>query len=284
MASRLSNNQIEAFNSRGVTCLRGALDADEMHTLRQAFDWTISHPGRGASRVKPGTPGTLYGDLANPQCFPAYEDANKRTALPSIVSNLFSTPEVWFMYEQVFQKTGGESDPARRTPWHQDESYLPVTGRDLAVIWISFDALDAAQSLEFVVGSHRGTLYDGSRFDPSDDTAPLYGTGDLPRLPDIEANRNNYEICSFAVTPGDIVLFHPAMLHGGAPAMPAASRHTLSLRYFGNDARVALRPNDTAGTLAKIRDNTTGIHPMQRTKLRGNGAPFRDEGFPQVAP
>ena len=284
MTSRLSEQQKQQFHDWGVTCLQHALTSDEMTVLRRAFDWTIANPGRGASKMTPGTPGTLYGDLANPTCFDAYGDANLRTAIPSIVSELFSTSEVWFMYEQVFVKTGGIDEPARRTPWHQDESYLPVTGSDLAVVWISFGSLTADESLEFVVGSHRGVLHDGSRFDPSDDTIPLYGTGDLPRLPDIEADRDRYDICSFAVAPGDIVLFHPAMLHGGAPALPGSSRNTLSLRYFGSDARVALRPNDTDQSLSSIQAKTEGVHPMQRAKLLGAGALFRDHGFPQVMP
>jgi len=213
MNAWLSQTQRDEFRHRGVTCLRGALESDEMTVLRAAFDWTLANPGRGASRVAPGMPGTLYGDLANSESFGAYRNVNTKTSLPSIIAELFSTPDVWYMYEQVFLKTGGDDAPARRTPWHQDESYLPVTGEDLAVAWISFGPLSAVESLEFVVGSHRGTLYDGSRFDPSDDTIPLYGTGELPRLPDIEANRADYDICSFSVDPGDIVFFHPAMLH-----------------------------------------------------------------------
>jgi ectoine hydroxylase-related dioxygenase (phytanoyl-CoA dioxygenase family) len=283
MNAWLSQTQRDEFRHRGVTCLRGALESDEMTVLRAAFDWTLANPGRGASRVAPGMPGTLYGDLANSESFGAYRNVNTKTSLPSIIAELFSTPDVWYMYEQVFLKTGGDDAPARRTPWHQDESYLPVTGEDLAVAWISFGPLSAVESLEFVVGSHRGTLYDGSRFDPSDDTIPLYGTGELPRLPDIEANRADYDICSFSVDPGDIVFFHPAMLHGGAPALPSSSRSTLSLRYFGEDSTVALRPNDTAETLSRIRETTESMHPMQRAKLLGAGAPFRDDGFPQVA-
>jgi ectoine hydroxylase-related dioxygenase (phytanoyl-CoA dioxygenase family) len=147
--------------------------------------------------------------------------------------------EVWFMYEQVFLKEGGES---RRTPWHQDSSYLAVGGEHLAVAWITFDPVAREESLEFVKGSHRGPLYNGSRFELGDDTAPLYRGAALPRLPDIEAQRERFEIVSFAVAPGDVVLFHPAMLHGGAPTRPGQRRRTLTLRHFGPDARYEARP------------------------------------------
>jgi ectoine hydroxylase-related dioxygenase (phytanoyl-CoA dioxygenase family) len=270
------------FREKGVIHLPAVLPQEQLAILRQAFDWTISHPGRGAKAMTPGEPGTSYGDLANPNSFDAYAAANAETVIPQVISEVWAKPDVWFMYEQVFLKTGGVNDAARRTPWHQDLPYLPICGNDLAVVWISFEPLSEEESLEFVSGSHLGTLYDGSRFDPADDTLPLYGTGELPRLPDVEADRDSYSIVSFAITPGDLVIFHPAMLHGGAPAKPGKQRSTLSLRYFGADAKVALRPNDTEEVLSRIRSKSTGIHPMQKAKLLGEGARFQHPGFPQV--
>ncbi|MDA1301964.1 MAG: phytanoyl-CoA dioxygenase family protein [Proteobacteria bacterium] len=272
------------FKTDGVVHLAGVLSPAELDILKRAFEWSIGHPGRLAKPVTPGDPGTFYGDLANPDSFGPYHDANFKTSLPALVSNVWGKPDVWFMYEQVFLKTAGSEEPEGHTPWHQDLPYLPVSGDDLAVVWISFEPLSREETLEFIAGSHRGTLYDGSRFDPEDHTAPLYGTGDLPRLPDIEASRNDYEIVGFPTQPGDVVIFHPAMLHGGAPTRAGKSRSTLSMRYFGEDATVALRPNDTDELLARIGSRERGVHPMQKAKLLGEGAPFRHELFPKVSP
>ena len=272
------------FREQGVTCFRQAVPLDQSTIMREAFDWSVAHPGRMMKPVQPGTPGTLWGDLANPDSFPAYHDVNFKTVIPQLVSELWQKPDVWFMYEQVFIKTGGDSGSADRTPWHQDISYLPVSGEDLAVVWISFESLTMDESPEFVAGSHRGVMYDGSSFDPQDHTAPLYGDGSLPRLPDIEADRSAYSIISYAIEPGDIVVFHPGMLHGGAPTAAGCQRNTLSLRYFGEDAVVSLRPNDTEDMLTRIANKESGIHPMQKAKLLGEGADFRDWGFPKVYP
>lgn len=275
---------IDRFHGDGVVPLPGVLNAVELDIARTAFDWSVDHPGRGASKhLIAGSPGSFYGDLANPAAFDAYARVNAETPLADLVSALWGKPDVWFMYEQVFVKTGDRDAPARRTPWHQDLPYLPIEGDDLAVIWIPFEPLNAAESLEFVVASHRGTLYDGSRFDPADDTLPLYGTGELPRLPDIEASRDDYEIVSFAVEPGDVVAFHPAMLHGGASAAPNKQRNTLSLRYFGADARVAWRPGDTPERVNGIAERAS-VHPMNIAKKAGAGAPFRHPRFPHVHP
>src|SRR5450631_236918 len=65
-----------------------------------------------------------------------YRAMLEASPIPAIVAGLWDAGEVWFMYEQVFLKEGGET---RRTPWHQDSSYLSVAGEHLAVAWICFD-------------------------------------------------------------------------------------------------------------------------------------------------
>ena len=82
------------------------------------------------------------------------------------------------------KKYGGDTS---LTPWHQGTAYLPVRGHDLAVLWISFDSLDEERSLEFVEKSRSGIFYDGSAFDPNDDTRGLYNDPAYPLLSDIES-------------------------------------------------------------------------------------------------
>jgi len=141
------------------------------------------------------------------------------------------------MYEQVFLKDG---PAARRSGWHQDSSYITVDGSHLAVVWIAFDDVPEEDGLELVPGSHRGPLYNTTRFDPDDETAPLFEG--LPRLPDIEADRSAWDIVSWAVRPGDVIVFHPQVLHGGGATHDGRRRRTLSLRYFGQDATYVTRP------------------------------------------
>jgi ectoine hydroxylase-related dioxygenase (phytanoyl-CoA dioxygenase family) len=135
------------------------------------------------------------------------------------------------------------------------------------VAWITFDACPKEDSLEFVRGSHRGRLYNGSRFDLDDDTAPTHPTSPLPRLPDIEGSRGDWDIVAWPVEPGDLVVFHPKVLHGGAPTHPGARRRTLTLRFFGADAVYDPREGG-AGPRVK------GFHERMAP-----GDPFRDPSF-----
>lgn len=267
----------EAYRDDGVALLRGALGASELREALAAFEWSLAHPSPSASNYAGGE-GRFYQDLANRSAWPAYERLARESSAADHVAALWGTPDVWFMYEQVFLKEGGDT---RRTPWHQDSSYLPIEGDEIAVMWISFEPVAQEHSLEFVRGSQRGPLYDGSRFDPADDTAPLYGDGSLPRLPDIEAERDEYEIVSFAVEPGDVIVFHPALLHGGAATRSGARRRTLSLRFFGADARYARRPGQRRTFVEEER--ATSVFQLLPAVLSPGDA-FRHPGFPKLRP
>lgn len=253
-----------AFARDGVVHFPKALDAAALADALSAWEWSMAHPSPLASQFRQATPSTFYHDLYNPECIGGYRAMLEASPVPGIVAGLWGAPDVWFMYEQVFLKEGGVT---RRTPWHQDSSYLAVEGEHLAVAWITFDACAKEDSLEFVRGSHRGPLYNGSRFELGDDTAPTHPDSPLPRLPDIEAARGDFDIVSWAVEPGDLIVFHPALLHGGAATQPGKRRRTLTLRFFGPDARYASR---VGGAGPRIK----GFHDRKR-----DGDPFADAAF-----
>lgn len=261
----MSPDLVETYARDGVVCLPGALDAAALADAEAAWAWSVANPGPLASRIPSRNSDALfYQDLYNPDCLSGYRAMLQASPIPGLCADLWGGRDCWFMYEQVFLKEGGE---ARRTPWHQDSSYLAVGGDHLAVAWITFDACSAEDSLEFIPGSHRGRLYNGSRFDLDDDTAPTHPKSSLPRLPDIEATRDQWEIVSFPVRPGDVVIFHPKLLHGGAPTHPGARRRTLTLRFFGEDAVYEPREGGAG-------PRVSGFHDRMKA-----GDPFRHESF-----
>ena len=283
----------EEFRQDGVVRISGGLDHESMRMAKQAYDWSLTHPSAAATTFSQKTAGKFYQDLANSIAFPVYRQLLEQSPCADHAAALWGASDVWFMYEQVFLKEGGA---ARRTPWHQDSSYLPVAGENLIVMWISFDPVSKPAALEFVRGSHRGVLYNGSAFNPEDDTAPLYASGTLPRLPDIEADHTRWDIVSWSTEGGDVVCFHPAMLHGGGPTRPGLRRRTLSLRFFGPDATFSPRPGraevpghrvGTEGTEpAAGEESPEGGGPVfaRLSQTLAPGDPFRYPGFPRVRP
>lgn len=223
----------------GVVCVRGALDGAGVAAMESAFGWSVANPSPAAKRFYPEEAATFLEDTGGNHLPVARE-----VGVVDLVKSLWGVDRVWYFGEQLFLKEGGS---ARRTPWHQDTSYLRILGDQMVAVWISLDPLPAAHSLEFVRGSHRGTLYNGSAFASDDDTAPLYRRSLLPRLPDIQSRRDEFDIVSWATEPGDVLVFHLGILHGGAGTEPGLRRRTLSLRFLGPDVVFDGRPRDEVG-------------------------------------
>lgn len=135
-------------------------------------------------------------------------------------------------------------------------------------------------SLEIVKGSHPGSIYAAAGITAYNPGAAVHGSmqGDaagkdgtawsrnqegertrMPRIPDIKNEREKWEFCSFPVKRGDVIMMHPACIHGGGPVSAASSeRNTLALRFFGDGCRYCSLPRfpGTAG----YRDVKDGDH------------------------
>jgi len=269
----------EQFLEGGVVCVAGALDAHAMKRAEAAFNWTRAHPGASAGDVLAGRPGAFYQDHGNPASYSAYHGLLHDTCLPDVVAGLSGSQNLWLLYEQIWLKEGADT---RRTPWHQDLSYIPLEGDHLAVVWLSLDAVPADRALEFVRGSHRGPLYNPTAFDPDDDTASMFEEGVWPALPDIEASRGQWPIVSWAVRPGDLIVFHPAILHGGAPTRQGERRRTISLRFFGDHAFCAERPEQGLADVDRLKRGDGGRDPIEQMAMLPPGTLFRHDGFPKI--
>jgi hypothetical protein len=76
--------------------------------------------------------------------------------------------------------------------------------------------------------------------DGVDDTTPCFDKEEelraMPRVPDILADPEAYNVLSWDLDPGDAVAFHLASLHGNAPVDARhPERNTLILGFFGDD-------------------------------------------------
>ncbi len=228
-----------ALDRDGVVRLQGALTGAAFDRVSAAVDWSLANPSPTAVRFYPDDPATFFEDRGY-----NHSQLVRDVGLDSMLAAMWGVDRLWYLGEQLFLKEGGTS---RRTPWHQDTSYLRMVGSQLVACWISLDPLPKEHCLEFVRGSHQGTLYNGSAFAAHDDTAPLYKRSKLPRLPDIQADRSAFDIVSWDVEPGDVIIFHLGVLHGGAGSAPGMRRRTISLRFLGPDVMFDGRPRDEIG-------------------------------------
>ena len=257
MSTDQFSNHAQSYQDDGVVILKQALDAKTMGMIEAAYAWSHTHLTGALQDFASDPQERFIADTGYSVQESVYLTLLRESVLPDIVSALFGgESDVWYMGEQIFYKESARG--TRRTPWHQDSSYNNYFGPSMAALWIPLDPIPRDCSFEVVRGSHMGTRYNGSRFKPGDDTAPLYSVSQLPRLPDIESNRDDWEIVGDALAPGDLMVFHMGSLHGGGATRPGMRRRSLTLRFIGDDVVWVERsdtphPNSSVARRAKAR-------------------------------
>jgi hypothetical protein len=236
----------------GVVFLPGALGPEALERIAREFDTSVSNPSPRAVNFYPKDNATFFEDTGQ-----RMGEMVRDTGIDTTVAALWGEEDMWYLGEQLFLKEGGHS---RRTPWHQDTSYLRMMGSQLVACWVSLDPLSKEHCLEFIRGSHKGTLYNGSAFAAEDDTAPLYKRSLLPRLPDIQKSREAFDIASWDLAPGDLIVFHLGILHGGGGTTPGKRRRTVSLRFLGPNVQFDGRPRDEVGAQEGNDAALTGVY------------------------
>ena len=129
-----------ALERDGVIMLKGALTRNAVRKVEAAVDWSLAHPSPTAVRFYPGEAATFFEDRGN-----NHAGLVREIGLDTMMCALWGVDRLWYMGEQLFLKEGGAS---RRTPWHQDTSYLRMMGSKLVACWISLDRLPKAHCLE----------------------------------------------------------------------------------------------------------------------------------------
>ncbi|MFV9454453.1 phytanoyl-CoA dioxygenase family protein [Rhodococcus sp. NM-2] len=269
----------KAFWEDGATVVRNFLNLEQLAELYEVFKWNVANPGPFVFRRLDGTSLQTHIDNANPAAKERLDELMTRLPFGEFFAELWDSEHVWYYAEEVFVKENGASG---RGPFHQDTSNLPWAGPDWGNAWISFQHVPKKNSLEIVRGSWKGIEYDGASFANADDpTEPLYGDGSLPRLPwidkDLEKDPNSWDLVSFEVNPGDVVFLHPRSLHGGAAVdADCPDRHTLVLRFFGDDATFRELPKSNP------RYARNGVLFTDEMAKLNAGDAFRSQVFQQL--
>lgn len=228
---------VEAFTRDGAVCLRGALSPDEVARLARGIDANLALPSpRAIVASRPDDPGRFVEDFCNWAHNEDYRAIAIDSVLPALAARLMRSRSVRLYHDHMLTKEPGTR---ARTPWHQDQPYYNVEGRQNVSFWIPVDPVRRHSTLEFVAGSHRGPWLMPRTFMTQE--ARWFPEGSLQELPDIEADRAAFPIVGWALQPGDLVAFHMLALHASAGVDGDCRRRVFSLRYLGDDATHAPR-------------------------------------------
>lgn len=227
------------FARDGIVCLRGLFDADWVERLQHLVDEDMCSPSDMVKNINAAdASGFFFGDTFVCHHLPGFRAAVLDSPAARTMAELWGSSKATLLFDQILVKEPRTSTP---TLWHQDITYWPVAGNQVATCWVALDDVThETEAVEYIRGSHLwGQRYLAVSFDP----AQRY-TENLPELPDIEAARADYDIVSFDLAPGDCTIHDARLLHGAPPNQSTSARRRGYLqRWTGDDVRYNPRPH-----------------------------------------
>ena len=249
---------VEAFQRDGAVCIRQLFSAAEMALLRAGIDANLAHLSPRA-KVASGAddPGYFVEDFCNWQENPDYRRFIFESKLAETAGRLMRSQSARLYHDHMLTKEPGTRQP---TPWHQDQPYYNVEGRQNSSFWIPVDPVQRESTLEFVGGSHRGPWLMPRSF--MERQAKWFPEGSLADLPDIEARRGDFPILGWELQPGDAVCFHMLTLHASRGVPGPHRRRVFSVRFLGDDMTHSPRRWRTSPEFPGLADELPPGAPM----------------------
>jgi ectoine hydroxylase-related dioxygenase (phytanoyl-CoA dioxygenase family) len=250
---------VAAYARDGAVVLRGILHAREIATLQHGIDANLAAPSpRAIVASQPDDPGHFIEDFCNWQHNAGYRSTVFETPLAHAAQLLMQSTTVRLYHDHMLTKEPGTRAP---TPWHQDQPYYNVEGRQNTSFWIPVDPVRRHSTLEFLAGSHLGPWLMPRTFMTNE--ARWFPEGSLSELPNIEGDRSVHPIIGWALEPGDLVAFHMLTLHASAGVDGDRRRRVFSVRFLGDDMRHAPRRWKTSPEFPGLADELPAGAPME---------------------
>ncbi len=257
-ARLITPEAIAAYQRDGAVCIRGLFSPEEIGWARDGIEANLRDPSPRAIVASPkGDPGFFIEDFCCWQRIAEYRRLIEDSPAASAAGRLMQSASARLYHDHMLTK---EPNTAQKTPWHQDQPYYNVEGRQNASMWLPVDPVPRESTLEFLAGSHRGPWLMPRTFMTNE--ARWFPEGTLADLPDIEANRAGFNIIGWALEPGDVVFFHMLALHA-AGGMKVGRRRVLSVRFLGEDMRHAPRAWKTSPEFPGLMDELPARAPME---------------------
>ena len=230
----LTSTELDEFHENGVVCVRQILAGAWLNRIARGINRINDNPSAIGDVVSMKDRGFM-GDLFMWMVDDDFRALVFESPLAHIAIQALGSTTVTHWYDQLFVKETRAEVP---TPWHHDLTFWPIEGEQIVSIWIPVDPVTRASGgLEYIRGSHRWP----NRFKA---VTPDYNqymiNPELDDMPDIDANRGAFDLASWDMVPGDVLIFHPLVVHGSAGnASTTTRRRALASRWVGDDVLYA---------------------------------------------
>ena len=273
---------VRQFEEDGAAVVRDAIGLDWIVRMQSAIDAALANPTPAGGDYESGS-GRFASDFFTWLRYPEIRDFLFESPLAEIAQCFMRSETVNFFYDHLLVKEPGTLNP---TPWHQDYPYWCVKGWNVISIWVPFDPAGPENGVvRYVKGSHRqGVFWRPQRFgsykestayanNPINDVLP--GMQDAP---DIDGRPDDFEVLTWDLEPGDVLVHHARTLHGaGGNLSTQKRRRALATRWTGDGVTYDPRPG-TFQHGSKYRFATENRLPPRA------GMPMDSKLFPRVIP
>tara|TARA_Y100000590_G_scaffold437121_1_gene558438 strand:+ start:2778 stop:3602 length:825 start_codon:yes stop_codon:yes gene_type:complete len=235
---RLSDSEVASLKEDGVIHAPGVLSDRWVERIATAIEHTQESPsrlGEALSIKDRGFTSDLFMWLQSDY----FKDIVFGSPLARLAQQVLDSSSVTHWYDQLFLKEAGSTVP---TPWHHDLTFWPIAGEQIVSMWIPVNKVTSDSSgLEFIRGSHRWS----NRFKA---ITPDYNSyminPELEDMPDIDSNREQYEVLAWDLAPGDMLIFHPLTVHGSRGNSSLTDRRWgFASRWAGEDVVYDPKPH-----------------------------------------
>ncbi len=239
-STSMSAETVAAYQRNGAVLIKGLL-RDWVELLSETVSANMAAPSHFERSYKPAD-GTamFFQDYCNWQRFDGYRKTIFDSPMAECAARLMGSRTARLFHEHVLVKEPGNS---MKTPWHQDQPYYLVEGRQSVSFWVPLDRVPREIGVEYVAGSHKwGRDFRPQRFDGT----ALYAGDEAEAVPDVENRRGEFQVLGWDMEPGDAVAFDFRTLHGAPANHTTNRRRAVSFRWVGDDARFAKRKGRTS--------------------------------------
>ena len=245
----IETKNIDEFSNLGVTVLRKTISDYWLKKIKIGVEKNFKNPSIYKCVYEKNNEKELfYDDYCNWKRITEYKEFFFNSGIAKIIAQLIQSKKINIFHEHVLIKEPGS---LKKTPWHQDQSYYCVNGKDNCSFWIPLDEVKKNSAPEFVIGSNKWnkkflpTKFFGHSYDRKDD--------DFEHIPNIEKNRKKYLIKSWKINVGDAVVFNFSTVHGAPENKSKIRRRAFSLRFTGDDATYVKRKGEMSPPFPNLK-------------------------------
>ena len=240
---------IENYQNNGAALLKNIIDLKWIKKLQVGVEKNFENPSKyKCVYEKKDGKELFYDDYCNWNRINEYKNFIFNSNIAKIAKKLMKSKKVNLFHEHVLIK---EKNSEKKTPWHQDQSYYCVNGKDNCSFWIPLDKVNKNSAPEFIIGSNKWnnkflpTKFFGHNYEHKD--------GEFEYIPDIEKNRKKYLIKSWKMNIGDVVVFNFATVHGAPENKSKNRRRAFSVRFTGDDATYIKRKGEMSPPFPEVK-------------------------------